>query len=151
MLPKLSRVLNRVEKRLNNIGLMDFDFLYMFPTRIFPENIFNRHSLLTDFDEITRVFIWKLGPTDYIPYKTQHVSLLSDKSRQHFYFYLHSRRHERGLFEYCDYWTPHVFMTWILAHLENRVDCYERGLPYHVDIATSALGFMVKCFSMKNI
>jgi hypothetical protein len=97
MLPKLSRVLSRVEKRLNNIGLMYFDFLYMFPTRILSENTFNRHSLLTDFDEITRVFIGKLGPTDCIPYETQYVSPLSDKSGQHFYFYLHSRTHKRGL------------------------------------------------------
>jgi hypothetical protein len=64
LVERFSRVLNRIEKRLNNIDSHEFEF--MFATRVFPENIVNRHQLLSRFTEIARVFVGNKGPEDYM-------------------------------------------------------------------------------------
>jgi hypothetical protein len=72
LVERFSRILNKIEKHLNNIDSYKFDFEFMFATRILPENIVNQHQLLSRFTEIK--FVGKKGTDDYMGYETDYIS-----------------------------------------------------------------------------
>jgi hypothetical protein len=111
LVERFSRILNRIEKRLNNIDSHAFDFEIMFATRILPENIVNRYQLLSCFTEIMRVFVGNKGPDDYMDCETNYISLITDDYRQHFYFHFHSTVDKYNLFEYQRHWIPQIFIA----------------------------------------